>query len=85
MFANKLEAMVARKLKSRTSFNFMFILNTLYVASILLMLLKFMSINMYSQKCTTGNPPYAHINAYLPLKSKYWLREGVGGQFPRNV
>ena len=44
-----------------------------------------MCVNVHSQKRTTGNPPKANINAYLPLRSKCWLRGGVGGQFPRNV
>ena len=29
--------------------------------------------------------PEANINAYFSLKAKFWLREGVGGQFPRSV
>ena len=29
--------------------------------------------------------PYADINTYFPLWAKFWLRGGVGGQFPRNV
>ena len=26
-----------------------------------------------------------NINTYFSLRAKCWLREGVGGQFPRNV
>ena len=44
-----------------------------------------MCVNVHSQKGIIGNPPQANINAYLPLRSKCWLRGGVGGQFPRNV
>ena len=28
--------------------------------------------------------PLANINTYLSLRAKCWLREGVGGQLPRN-
>ena len=28
--------------------------------------------------------PLANINSYLSLRAKCWLREGVGGQLPRN-
>ena len=28
--------------------------------------------------------PSANINTYFSLKAKWWLREGVGEQFPRN-
>ena len=29
--------------------------------------------------------PYANINTYFSLRAKCRLREGAGGQFPRNV
>ena len=46
------------KHKSRTSLNFAFNLNTLYLASILFTGLKFTCIDVYSQKCFCGNQPY---------------------------
>ena len=29
--------------------------------------------------------PYANINTYFSLRANYWLRGGVGGQFPKIV
>ena len=29
--------------------------------------------------------PYANINTYFSLREKCWLKEGVGGQFPRSL
>ena len=35
----------------------------------------------------TAHPPLpkANINTYFLLRAKWWLRGGVGGQFPRNL
>ena len=48
---------VARKRKSWTSLNFSFKLSNFYLASILLTWLKFMCVNVRSQKRVSGNQP----------------------------
>ena len=72
-FANKIEAMYERlhvqlcKCKSRNPLNVTFNLNTLYLTSILFTWLKFMCINMQSQKRVSG------IHPNVTYVSQMWL------------
>ena len=66
---------VARKRNRRTSLNFTFNLNTLYLASILLTWLKFMCVNVRSQERVSGNQPLATMRLkkeYYDLFSNNW-------------
>ena len=35
--------------------------------------------------CSPTPPLSQHLHLHFSLRAKYWLRGGVGGQFPRNV
>ena len=62
---------VARKRNRRTSLNFTFNLNTLYLASILLTWLKFMCVNVQRQERVSGNQPLATMRLKKWPLTKY--------------
>ena len=67
---------VAMEISSETVMDFLFV--SFGVSMEIMIIIRFWE--------TAHSPlPYASINTYFSLRAKCRLREGVGGQFPRNV